>query len=86
MDFAVPAEHRIKLKECEKKDRYLDLVKELKKTLERENDNHTSRDRCFWCSHQTISKGSGGLRRNRMSGDDLSYYIIENTQDTEKSP
>ena len=24
-DFAVPAHHRIKLKECEKKDKYLDL-------------------------------------------------------------
>ena len=29
--FAVPADHRIKLKECEKKDKYLDLVRELKK-------------------------------------------------------
>ena len=27
MDFAVPADHRIKLKECEKKDKYLDLAK-----------------------------------------------------------
>ena len=30
-DFAVPAEHRIKLKECEKKDKYLDLARKLKK-------------------------------------------------------
>ena len=30
MDFAVPTDHRIKLKECEKKDKYLDLVRELK--------------------------------------------------------
>ena len=29
--FAVPADHRIKLKECEKKDKYLDLARELKK-------------------------------------------------------
>ena len=28
--FAVPADHRIKLKECEKKDKYLDLAWELK--------------------------------------------------------
>ena len=27
----VPAEHRIKLKECEKRDKYLDLVRELQK-------------------------------------------------------
>ena len=27
----VPVDHRIKLKECEKKDKYLDLARELKK-------------------------------------------------------
>ena len=31
VDFAVPADHRIKLKECEKKDKYIDLARELKK-------------------------------------------------------
>ena len=31
VDFAVQADNRIKLKECEKKDKYLDLVRELKK-------------------------------------------------------
>ena len=35
VDFAVPAVHRIKLKECEKKDKYLDLVREFKKTMEK---------------------------------------------------
>ena len=31
VDFAVPADHRIKLKECEKRDKYVDLARELKK-------------------------------------------------------
>ena len=31
IDFAVPADHRIKLKEYEKRDNYLDLARELKK-------------------------------------------------------
>ena len=31
VDFAVPADHRIKLKESEKKDKYLDVARELKK-------------------------------------------------------
>ena len=31
VDFAVPANHRIKLKEYEKRDKYLDLARELKK-------------------------------------------------------
>ena len=30
VDFAVAADHIIKLKECEKKDKYLDLTRELK--------------------------------------------------------
>ena len=33
VNFAVPAEHRIKLKESEKKGQYLDLARELKKKL-----------------------------------------------------
>ena len=31
VDFAVPADHRIKLKECQKRDKYLDLARELNK-------------------------------------------------------
>ena len=31
IDFAIPADHRIKLKEREKKDKYLDLARELKR-------------------------------------------------------
>ena len=31
VDFAVPADHRIKLKECEKRDKYFDLARELKR-------------------------------------------------------
>ena len=31
VNFAIPADRRIKLKECEKKDKYLDLARVLKK-------------------------------------------------------
>ena len=31
VNFSVPGDHRIKMKECEKKDKYLDLARELKK-------------------------------------------------------
>ena len=31
MDFAVPVDHRVKWKESEKKDKYVDLARELKK-------------------------------------------------------
>ena len=33
VEFSVPADHRIKLKECEKKDKYLKLARDLKKTV-----------------------------------------------------
>ena len=39
VDFAVPADYRIKRKECENKDKYLDLARELKKTMEHAGDN-----------------------------------------------
>ena len=32
LNFAVPTDHRINLKESEKKDKYLDLARELKKS------------------------------------------------------
>ena len=41
VDFTVPADNRIKLKECEKRDKYLDLAIELKKSMEHEGDNYT---------------------------------------------
>ena len=33
MDFAVAADHEVKIKEDEKRDKYLDLARELKKLL-----------------------------------------------------
>ena len=53
VDFAVLADHRIKLKECEKRDKYLYLAWELKKTMEHEGDNYTN---CDWC-FDTVTKG-----------------------------
>ena len=61
VDFAVLADHRIKLKECEKKDKYLDLARELKKTMEHDGDNYTNCDWCFWHSNKRITKGIAEL-------------------------
>ena len=48
VDLVVPADHRIKLKECEKNDKYLDLPRELKKTMEHAGDIYTNCNWCFW--------------------------------------
>ena len=57
VDFAVLADHRIKLRECEKRDKYLDLARELKKNMEHEGDNYTNCDRCLWHGNRRIIKG-----------------------------
>ena len=52
IDFAIPADHIIEQKECEKKDKYLDLAWELKKkTMERAGDNYTNCNWCVWNSN-----------------------------------
>ena len=45
VNFAIPANHRVKIKENEKRDKYLDFVRELKKVIEHENDGDTN---CNW--------------------------------------
>ena len=47
VNFAIPADHRVKLKESEKRDKYLDLERELKKKMKHESDSDTS---CGWCT------------------------------------
>ena len=57
-DFAVSADHKVKLKESEKKDKYLDLARELKrKTMEHESDGVTNSNWYARYSHQKMVKG-----------------------------
>ena len=82
VDFAVPADHSVKLKESEKRDKCLDL----EKTVEYENGGDTN---CDWCTryiHQRIGTMTGGLGNKRTSGDHPNYSIIVISQNTEKSP
>ena len=46
VDSAVLADYRIKLKKSEKKDKYFNLARELKKTMKHEGDDYTNHD---WC-------------------------------------
>ena len=78
MDFAVTADHKIKLKESEKKDKYLDLVRELKKTMEHESDDYTNRDSGIRYSKYRTNKRNGGLGSWRMSGNYPNYSFVEN--------
>ena len=50
-DFALPADHGIKLKECEMKDKYLDLVQGIEKTMEYVGNHYTNCNWCVWNSN-----------------------------------
>ena len=86
MNFAVPADYWVKLKEIEKRDKYLDLARGLKRTIEHESDDDNS---CNWCArytHQRIGTGTGGLENKWTRRDHPNYRIIKIGQNTEKSP
>ena len=70
----------------EKRVKYLDLAREFKKTMEREGDNYTNCDWCFWHGNKRIIEGPGGFGSWRPSGDHPNNSIIENCQNTVKSP
>ena len=86
VDFSVLADHRIKLKESKKKDKYLDLARELKKLWNVMVRLILIVIGAFWYSHQRITEETGELGHSRTSGDHPNYNIIENGQNTEKSP
>ena len=51
VDFTISADHQEKIKEYEKKDKYLGFAKEIKKKLEHEGDGDTN---CSWCSWKSL--------------------------------
>ena len=78
VDFTVPADHRIKLKECEKNDKYLDLDRELKKLWSVQVTIILIVIGAFGTVTKGLTKGTGGLGSWRTSGDHPNYSIIEN--------
>ena len=86
MDFAILADHRVKIRESEKRDKYLDLAREQKKAAKHEHDDDTD---CNWSAQnnpQRLGKETRRLRNQMMSGDHPDYSIIKIGQNTEKSP
>ena len=71
MDFAVAADHRVKLKESEKRGKYLDLLREIKKKTKKTMEHEGNRDISFnyctrnnpqgvfsWCNGQSDQLGN----------------------------
>ena len=86
MDFSVPTDHEVKLKESEKKDKYMDLARELKTTMEYEGDGDTNCCEGARYSHQRTDKDTRGLGNLGTSEDYPNYSIVEIGQNTEESP
>ena len=80
VDFDVPADNRVKLKESKKRVKYRDFARELA------NDSDTSCNRSTRYSHQRISKGTGRLGNKMTSGDHANYSLIYIGQNTGKGP
>ena len=78
-------DHRVKSKEIEKKDKYLDLARELNKTVEHESDCDTNCNRSSCYSDWRIGARTGGFGNKRTRGDHPDYSIFEIVQNTEKS-
>ena len=54
--------------------------------MEHAGHNYTNCNWCVWNSTKRITKGTGRRGSWRTSGDHPNFYIIENGQNSEKSP
>ena len=86
IDFAVPADHKINLKESEKKDKYLDLARELKKLWNMKVTIVPIVVGALGTITKRIIKRPGGLGSWRTGGDNSNDSIAKNGQNPETSP
>ena len=59
MDFVLPVNHKVKIKENKKIDKYLDLTRELKKVMKHEGDSDSSHSYSSWNDPQIPGKETG---------------------------
>ena len=85
MNFAVLADHSVKIKESKKKNKYLDLAREIKKVIEYKGDGDTDYNWCTWNSCQRFGKGTERVKNQRINWDHTNYSIVV-SQNTEESP
>ena len=85
MDLAVPVDYWVKLKESEKRDKYVELAWEQKTTL-RKCDCDSNFHWYTRNHHQKVGKGTGRFENKKTSEDYPNYNIFNISQNTEKSP
>ena len=77
--------HWKKLKESEKRDRYLDIARKIQ-TMEHEGDSDSNSNCCTWNNLQRIGKRTGRLGNKRTIGEHPDKAFSRSLQNTEKSP
>ena len=88
LDFAVSTDDRVKIKEYEKRDKYLDFDRELKKKQNNYGSWSNGDTNCNWCTWngtQRLGKGAGRVGNRRISRDHHNSCIVQISQNTEKS-
>ena len=73
----VPADHRVKLKESEKRGKYLDLIRELKNMehkVECDTRNWVLGQLGTWDNHQKFGNGTENLGNQMTNGDNFQHY------------
>ena len=86
MDIAIQADHRVKLKESEKRYKYLILARELIKLQNMKMKVIPVVIDVFSIVSQRVRKGTGKCGNKKTSRDLLNYSIIKINHNTEKSP
>ena len=85
MYFAVPVDHRVKIKENEKKETNRSC-----RTTKKENEHEGAGDTNYYChtwnNPLRLIKSTRGVVNRRMSGNHPVYSVVEISQNTEKSP
>ena len=73
MDFAVPADHKVKMKESEKLDKYFDFARELKRYIKSDSDTTCW---CAWKSAQRPRKETRGTRNQWKNRNHLDHMTV----------
>ena len=75
MELSVPKDHKVKMKQTKKINKYLDLAKELKKAVDLECNSNTNCSCCTQNDPQRLGKKTGGIGYQRENQDFLDHNI-----------
>ena len=78
-------DHKVKIKENEMRDKYLDPARELKKVIEHKSDDDTNYNWCTKNGPHRVGKETEKVRNKRTKQNRPNYSITKISQNTEKN-